>query len=469
MERNNEIIRVNWETGVKLHVLGQGIKTFYPCIAFFVGDDPQQHRQAGIQEGNATHFCTYCIYKHSDGIYNPNDHLPRNYDEIREDCIQAEQLVLKKSNNQILSALEKRLIDKLRKQNIHPYSNPTFNAPMGTMNNNIFMATPPDTMHLFCAGLMKSLGKSIITIVHTLSNTSHLSNSNSCILDSRLAGIGYVHDMPHVNWTMVTGGIMRYVESNVQERGQSTGSFCGFKSTTFISLLIQIYYCIIPVEDILPSKDITINAGNRGIIVKDMKGRVLRAIYSLLDVYFEVKRTEWDDNDISNLKKKINNRYDHYMLVWDLRQLMIKSGMKSLIETLKVNKQRNPHKLYHLDVAIQMYGCPPLYAGETWEAAHQVFTTSIYRTTSRRQTNMCIEMLKKYNLNYYTKMFENISKVHSKLNDITEYMKKEEHDDEVSYEVVQLSMKIPLWLECNVDDKIVNIIIGITTLWKDIY
>ena len=48
--------------GVREHVLGQGMKLLFPCVAFFVGDDPQQHRQAGLQEGHSLHGWTYCNY-----------------------------------------------------------------------------------------------------------------------------------------------------------------------------------------------------------------------------------------------------------------------------------------------------------------------------------------------------------------------------------------------------------------------
>ena len=39
-----------WELGVKYHLLGYGLLTFYPCIAFFCGDDPCQHRISGLRK-----------------------------------------------------------------------------------------------------------------------------------------------------------------------------------------------------------------------------------------------------------------------------------------------------------------------------------------------------------------------------------------------------------------------------------
>ena len=54
-----EGIKQHWENGgIRVHVLGQGMKLLFPCVAFFVGDDPQQHRQAGLQKGNFLHGYT---------------------------------------------------------------------------------------------------------------------------------------------------------------------------------------------------------------------------------------------------------------------------------------------------------------------------------------------------------------------------------------------------------------------------
>jgi len=57
---------MHWETGVNIHVLGIGIKEFYPCIAFFLSDDPQRRRNAGIEEGNCIHGCIQCTSSYWD-------------------------------------------------------------------------------------------------------------------------------------------------------------------------------------------------------------------------------------------------------------------------------------------------------------------------------------------------------------------------------------------------------------------
>jgi len=59
---------------------------------------------------------------------------------------------------------QKNIIKMLQNQNVHPHSNPFHFVAMGH-DNHIYKANPPDLLHLFCAGLMKSLTQWILTII----------------------------------------------------------------------------------------------------------------------------------------------------------------------------------------------------------------------------------------------------------------------------------------------------------------
>ena len=93
--------------------------------------------------------------------------------------------------------------------------------------------------------------------------------------------------MPHVYWTTFSGGLMQFGSKSIKNKELATGSLGGFNSTTFISLLIQIYYSIGFNNNVLPEKN---------FIYYDLKlgnvtDKVLSAIASLLDAYFQAKRT----------------------------------------------------------------------------------------------------------------------------------------------------------------------------------
>ena len=161
--------------------MGHGIKTFYPRIAFVCGDYPSQHRISGLSEGLATYGCTYCNYKTSSGlVYDPTRDTPRDITTISARCVEAEPLMNILMNGGRLSKRQKQTINRLTAYNIHPYVNSFHNAPMG-YKWDIYKAVPPDLLHLFCAGLMKSMAGWALTII---SEIAKIPNGKSNVLSS---------------------------------------------------------------------------------------------------------------------------------------------------------------------------------------------------------------------------------------------------------------------------------------------
>jgi len=114
-----------WDKGLQMHVLGHGVLALYPCICFFCGDDPCQHRVSGLQESNTRYGCVYCMFPTQEGVrYNPVDHKPRNVVEIQELCDAAERISQELSNGKkTISKEEKKVLGILKKQNVHPHMN----------------------------------------------------------------------------------------------------------------------------------------------------------------------------------------------------------------------------------------------------------------------------------------------------------------------------------------------------------
>ena len=140
-------VEVAWDKGIKFHVLGHVDMpaTFYPCISFFCGDDPCQHRISGLQEGNAKHGCVYCMYPTTTGeVYSPDVHRPRDARELSQLCAVAEEIAVVRMSNLLrvpLTLEQKRVLKTLKFRNVHPHSNPFHTAKMG-YNNDIYKANP---------------------------------------------------------------------------------------------------------------------------------------------------------------------------------------------------------------------------------------------------------------------------------------------------------------------------------------
>ena len=430
----NEIIKCvskRWESGVKLMVLGQGVKLFFPCIAFFVGDEPQQRRQSGLQEGNCIHSCIYCTYCYKDGVYK-YIHRRRNYDDIKHRCNQAEISISKLNHNVQLTPHELANMKYLREQNIHPYSNPLYNAPMG-YNNNVFTCTPPDTLHLFCAGLMKSLTKTVVSIVHGVTTKNKSFVNSKGLFDSRISNFESVHDMPHLHWTKMKGGIMRFAGKTYQELGRSSGSFGVFRTSTFISLLFQIYYSIGFNGEIVPNKRATFTKGKKSVVIEDIQGPILKTIYYLLDLYLDVKRREWTEENIHTLSAKLQNLYAYYIIVWTINQTI--TQMK--FDRDRKCQQRNPHKMFHLPMFISKFGSLRNKDTSSWERFHKTASTGTWDQTSKRQLEMSKEMALKYNVNNYSKALQFLANIHNDPVKIINYLQEDEHDGSVLYEAMK--------------------------------
>jgi len=100
-------------------------------------------------------------------VYDNTKHLPRDVDGIIRMCTIAEAVTSMEMGDAAqvqINKEQKIAIDNLRAQNVHCHQNPFHYAAMG-IDNNIFKANPPDLLHLFCAGLMKSLTQWVLTII----------------------------------------------------------------------------------------------------------------------------------------------------------------------------------------------------------------------------------------------------------------------------------------------------------------
>ena len=119
-------------SGVRMYILGKGICTIYPVLAYCVGDDPALHRYTGVFEGNAHHTCISCKYsvrKH--GMFRPDLQEWRDPLLIYENAIIAISGQNNKNTGVPILQVERVAMKFMKSQSLHCLPNATFGVPMG--------------------------------------------------------------------------------------------------------------------------------------------------------------------------------------------------------------------------------------------------------------------------------------------------------------------------------------------------
>jgi len=327
--------------------------------------------------------------------YDPEKHRPRCVTTLKQKCEIAEQLSIKLADGANLSRDEKVFIADLEYQNVHAHQNPFHYAPMGH-NNDVYKANPPDLLHLFCAGLFKALAGWILTIISTTST-----DKQKALFDSRIHNFPYIYPMPHLNWSYFVGGILKYNQKSKSERLHATGAFGGFRSSSFISMLFQIYYAIGNNDDVITSSVLS-RTSSQAVPrpFHNVRAKILKAIECSLDAYFDCKRKEWRPEYLSNFQAKLSSLSVHVLLLWDLKQSIVNPNESKIT----VNKMRNIHKLEHLSMYIAQWGSLIHLDTGTFESYHKIGTTGVWGQTSKRHGTLIEEMTAKIIMRDYQRI-----------------------------------------------------------------
>ena len=184
---------------------------------------------------------------------------------------------------------------------------------------------------------------------------------------------------------------MKFARKNKREKEQATGSFGGFRSSSFVSILMQVYHAIGFRDDVLPGIANFEFVTEKGKIkLGNVRAKVQNTIASILDSYFDCKRTEWTNALSEEFQNKLNNMYVHIKLLWELNQTTLNP-----FQSPKGNKMRNIHKHLHLPLYTKWLGSLSKIDTSTYESFHKISTTGIWEKTSRKNDSLFLEMTKK--------------------------------------------------------------------------
>ena len=252
-----------------------------------------------------------------------------------------------------------------------------------------------DILHTMCGGLIKNLCYYILVIVDAMSKGDQsrgLYANNAGEFDGRLRSMPYVPVVPHVPNKYFRQGVMHLVnKASKKEKGLSSHSMGKIPASDFVSLLLQMYFVIGEDGVILPndknfkySRTVAIQREGKKKRMKSLVGcgniteKVLSAISTVLALYFECKRTcHTDVNLESTMTVLIKLVHLKYVLVWELVQTMAS-------DTPTDFKMRKLHFTVHYPRVIKIIGSLRHCDTGTFESAHKIYTTGVWKRTSKR-------------------------------------------------------------------------------------
>jgi hypothetical protein len=464
-------IKEHYARGISLKMLGDNtVHHMIPVVPFLVGDDPAQHDISGVLNGHASRPCTFCTFRPKSGIAYTETGFPnRNAAEIKVMCEIVEDIHSRKNTFELhriennlevnqrkssskfkLDDFELEQISGLANSCVQPLVNAFHSAPMGAFNH-IYSATPPDPFHVMPAGLMKHAVFWIVTVIVSMPKIDKHFLHGPAIFDQRLSNYPSMANLPHVPNIKFLKGLSRIAtQKTSNEQANATGPGDGYRSSWWITALLQIYFGIGYFSDVLPNrspygftvqydveveeeeeeedeeeeeedeeeedekagdrrkrKAIATNKNNKNkkkdknkktvkrrrveevVSLGNPTAKVFNAIYSILDVYFQCKQTNFSTQSIKKLSDDIAKMNAHLKLLWDLKQATLRAPLHK-----KMTVRKN-HTIVHLPAFAAKFGALSKFNGETWEESHRQYTTSTFYSTSRRNKTLLREMLNK--------------------------------------------------------------------------
>jgi hypothetical protein len=386
------------ERGLPMYILGKGLCTVFPVLAYCVGDDPALHRYCGVYEGNALHSCIYCKYSvKDDGIYDPNLQRPRQPDVIAETIILARSGELKKAARQRLLQIEINAMEDMKGQGLHNIPNATLGVPMGFLSpgvRNHVYRSPCDILHTFECGICKNVSLWIISLVLLISKVPRFKFSSG-ILDARVASFKDLPKLPNVTQTYFLKGIC-FISSNksAADKTKSTGGAGGFRSCEFVPLLLQLYFAIGVNGDVLPNTP-TFRFSNE-IQVGNITKITLKCLSKVLDCFFSLRISPITEQRVHIIQDKMMDMSQYYIALY---QLLDRASGR---EVPRLPLSRKIHAACcNIKPFLETFGTLDKADTASYESVHRYMTVGLWHCTSKRYDSMNEEMAKQSWLSNY--------------------------------------------------------------------
>lgn len=208
------------------------------------------------------------------------------------------------------------------------------------------------------------------------------------LIDSRLADFPFVPVLPHVPINVrFKEGLTKIVSNKSRDKkANATGSGGGYRSSYWIVALIQFYFCIGHFGDVLPNDNNYTLPTMKKIKLGNVTAKIFNAVYSILNLYFQLKKSSFTELEIDELERLTESANTHLTLLWELKQALIDAPPN---KRMRLHKN---HSILHFPSTIRLFGAPSKFNADTYEGAHPRFTTRPYGKTSKRKASIIKEM-----------------------------------------------------------------------------
>lgn len=219
----------------------------------------------------------------------------------------------------------KEAIDYLKDQCVHPFKSPfSTEIPMGHPSNHIFLS-PADPFHHFCAGLIKCAVLWTLNIMDSIGDATAIAE-----FERRMRDFPLIPVLPHIPHTYFRKGLFNKLVTKAKksraDKGRATGSGGGYRSADWIAALFQMIF-VIGDGGILPTI-----GNNRGFVtnkkgtrmkVGNVTEKFLNCAYSILDAYFQSKRSGFAVSQVYQFRLLNEKAFCHFALLWELNRALM--------------------------------------------------------------------------------------------------------------------------------------------------
>lgn len=404
-----QTLEYSWRYGVKMHILGRGECTVYTKYSLTVGDHPQQQQTVGSKEGQSKHSCRSCEYPTlTMDEYSPIHHRFRSESDIYELLKKAQPIRLKqraaaRSNRSWGSAEEKTVLKDLSRMCLqnYPISPLLTHCRVGCGHPTLSLfrsMSPSDDFHTLCAGILCAVKSWIIVIIvfFNKGTDAKYNNVSVSLMERRVAQLGRGHDdMPHVNWAPFTDGLSRFATRTKEgKENHATGNTGGLASEMNLTICLMLIFIIGTNGDILPNTDDYEYSVPRPkkqggtaqppsyskVAVGNVSQKIMLVLTALVDVYMEIKRQNWTQSLVEDLRRRLLWLDCHEKILWELLTSLCDTEIDKDGKSIGMTKM---HAQMHIGDTIAPCGVRDYTNTDTFEGCNK-FVSKLWSQSSKR-------------------------------------------------------------------------------------